>query len=199
MPAQIGDARQQLPGQVGPGAAIVDHAVGALGPGTVREEVLGGEPVQVASGVQDHLRQHHQSVGAHLTSYAQRVGVALHPLEQLRTQQLPRPLEQARGVSAVQTAWPTSDTPQDSNGFRDAVQAAADQVGAVARGAGRRVTSGEPLPIEVFEDHRHDRVGFTVAVRHPAGIGMEAQYGLLKRATEAIGPEVTGLDAGQES
>ncbi|XVV05331.1 hypothetical protein ACQPW3_08045 [Actinosynnema sp. CA-248983] len=87
----------------------------------------------------------------------------------------------------------------NSDSFRDAVQATAEQVGAVARGAGRRVTSGEPLPIEVFEDPRLDRVGFTVAVRHPAGVGMEARYGLLKRATEAVGLEVTGLDAGEES
>ncbi|WP_433268164.1 hypothetical protein ACQPZF_03530 [Actinosynnema sp. CS-041913] len=87
----------------------------------------------------------------------------------------------------------------NSSGFRDAVQAAAEQVGATARGAGHRVTSGEPLPVEVFADPNHDRTGFTVAVRHPAGIGMEARYGLLKRAAEAAGLEVTGLDAGEES
>ena len=51
----------------------------------------------------------------------------------------------------------------------------------------------------MFEDPRHDRVGVTVAVRHPAGIGMEARYGLLKRAAEATGLEVTGLDVGDES
>ncbi|MFT7836921.1 hypothetical protein Q5530_12295 [Saccharothrix sp. BKS2] len=82
----------------------------------------------------------------------------------------------------------------NSPGFRDAVQAAADQVGAAARGAGHRVTSGEPLTIEVFDDPRRDRVGVTVAVRHPAGVGMEARYGLLKRAAEASGLEVDGLD-----
>jgi hypothetical protein len=87
----------------------------------------------------------------------------------------------------------------NSDGFRDAVQAAADQVGAVARGAGHRVTSGEPLPVEVFDDPRHDRAGVTVAVRHPAGVGMEARYGLLKRAAEATGLEVDGLDADGQS
>jgi hypothetical protein len=87
----------------------------------------------------------------------------------------------------------------NSEEFRDAVQAAAEQVGAAARGAGHRVTSGEPLPVEVFDDPRHDRVGVTVAVRHPAGVGMEARYGLLKRAAEAAGLEVDGLDAGEES
>lgn len=82
----------------------------------------------------------------------------------------------------------------NSDGFRDAVQAAAGQVGAVARSAGHRVTSGVPLPVEVFDDPRHDRVGVTVTVRHPAGVGMEARYGLLKRAAEAAGLEVDGLD-----
>ncbi|GAA1306031.1 hypothetical protein [Saccharothrix xinjiangensis] len=83
----------------------------------------------------------------------------------------------------------------NSDGFQDAVQAAADQVGAVARGAGHRATSGEPLPVEVFDDPRHDRVGVTVAVHHPAGVGIEARYGLLKRAAEATGLEVDGLDS----
>ncbi|MFE9747558.1 hypothetical protein ACFYOT_21865 [Saccharothrix saharensis] len=86
----------------------------------------------------------------------------------------------------------------NSEGFRGAVQAAADQVGAVARGVGHRVTSGEPLPVEVFDDPRDDRVGVTVAVRHPAGVGMEARYGLLKRSAEAAGLEVNGLDTGEE-
>ncbi|TQM83231.1 hypothetical protein FHX81_5649 [Saccharothrix saharensis] len=86
----------------------------------------------------------------------------------------------------------------NSDGFRDVVQAAADQVGTAARGAGHRVTSGEPLPVEVFDDPRRDRVGVTVAVRHPAGVGMEARYGLLKRAAEAAGLEVDGLDADRQ-
>jgi hypothetical protein len=83
--------------------------------------------------------------------------------------------------------------------FRDAVQAAADQVAAAARGAGHRVTNGEALPVEVFDDPNHDRVGVTVAVRHPAGVGMEARHGVLKRAAEVAGLEVSGLDAGDES
>lgn len=83
--------------------------------------------------------------------------------------------------------------------FHDAVRAAAEQAGATARGADHRVTSGEPLPVEVLDDPRHDRVGVTVAVRHPAGVGMEARYGLLKRAAEANGLTVNGLDAGRES
>jgi hypothetical protein len=87
----------------------------------------------------------------------------------------------------------------NSDEFANAVRVAAEQVGATARGAGRRVTSGEPLPVEVYDDPNHDRAATTVAVRHPAGVGMEARYGLLKRAAEATGLEVTGLDAGEES
>lgn len=80
-----------------------------------------------------------------------------------------------------------------------AVRVAAEQVAATARGAGRRVASGKPLPVEVFDDPNHDRPGTTVAVRHPAGVGMEARYGLLKKAAEAAGLEVTGLEEGEES
>jgi hypothetical protein len=83
--------------------------------------------------------------------------------------------------------------------FRDAVHAAADEVAAAARGTGHRVTNGDPLPVEVFDDPNHDRVGVTVAVRHPAGVGMEARHGVLKRAAEVAGLEVRGLDAGEES
>ncbi|WNV86570.1 hypothetical protein [Umezawaea sp. Da 62-37] len=82
-----------------------------------------------------------------------------------------------------------------SEGFRDAVQAVAEEIGATARGAGHRVTNGDPLPVDVFADPNHDRAGFTVAVRHPAGIGMEARHGVLKRAAEAAGLTVSGLEA----
>ncbi|GAA2658082.1 MULTISPECIES: hypothetical protein [Actinosynnema] len=85
-----------------------------------------------------------------------------------------------------------------STGFATAVHEVVEQVAATARGAARRVTSGESLPVEVFDDPGRDRVGTTVAVPHPAGMGMEARYGLLKRSAEAAGLEVAGLESGGE-
>ncbi|KJK50470.1 hypothetical protein UK23_10490 [Lentzea aerocolonigenes] len=74
------------------------------------------------------------------------------------------------------------------------IQAAAEQIATGARSQGHRVTSGELLPIEVLEDPGPDRVGFTVAVKHPAGMGMEAKHGVLTRAAEAVGLDVHGID-----
>ncbi|SDC25740.1 hypothetical protein [Actinokineospora iranica] len=74
-----------------------------------------------------------------------------------------------------------------------AVRALGEQVGAAARAQGHTVTSGEPLPIEVFDDPRQDRAGTTVAVRHPAGVGMEAHHGVLRRAAGTVGLDVEGL------
>lgn len=78
--------------------------------------------------------------------------------------------------------------------FAEAVQDAAELVAETARAQGHRVTSGEPLPVDVFEDPGRDRVGFTVAIRHPAGVGMEAHHGVLKRAAHAAGLDVHGLE-----
>ncbi|SES49070.1 hypothetical protein [Actinokineospora terrae] len=75
-----------------------------------------------------------------------------------------------------------------------AVRALAEQVAAAARAQGHLVTSGKPLPVEVVDDPNQDRAGATVAVRHPAGIGMEAHHGVLKRAAESVGLHVEGLD-----
>ncbi|WP_206794011.1 hypothetical protein [Amycolatopsis sp. MtRt-6] len=75
-----------------------------------------------------------------------------------------------------------------------AVQAAAEQVADAARGRGLRVESGEPLPVEVFDDPGPSRVGVTVAIRHPSGVGMEAHHGVLKRAAGETGLSVGGLD-----
>ncbi|WP_035305518.1 hypothetical protein [Actinokineospora inagensis] len=74
-----------------------------------------------------------------------------------------------------------------------AVHAAATQVADAARAQGHIVTSGAALPVEVFDDPARDRTATTVAVRHPAGIGMEAHHGLLKRAATAAGLDVEGL------
>jgi hypothetical protein len=76
----------------------------------------------------------------------------------------------------------------------EAVHQAAEKVAEAARAQGRRVASGEPLPVEVITDPGTDRAGTSVAVRHPAGVGMEARHGALKRAADAVGLEVHGLD-----
>ena len=76
------------------------------------------------------------------------------------------------------------------------MRAAAQRVADTASAQGHRVTSGEALPVDVITEAATDRTSATVAIRHPAGVGMEARYGLLKRAAEANGFEVTGLDPG---
>ena len=74
------------------------------------------------------------------------------------------------------------------------VKELAEQVATNARSQGHRVTSGDLLPVEVLDDPAPDRVGFSVAVQHPAGMGMEAKHGVLTRAAEALGLDVSGLD-----
>jgi hypothetical protein len=74
------------------------------------------------------------------------------------------------------------------------VQEAAEQVAEAARGRGLRVENGDALPVEVFDDPSPSRGGVTVAVRHPAGVGMEAHHGVLKRAATDTGLTVGGLD-----
>jgi hypothetical protein len=76
----------------------------------------------------------------------------------------------------------------------EAVRDAADQVADAARAQSHRVTSGEPLPVEVHDDPDADRAATSVAVRHPSGVGMEARHGVLKRAAAASGLDVEGLD-----
>jgi hypothetical protein len=77
--------------------------------------------------------------------------------------------------------------------FHDVIQQAAEQVAAHARARGLRLRNHEPVPIEVFDDPARTRVGVTVAIRHPAGAGMEARHGLLSRAAHAVGLEVIGF------
>lgn len=81
-----------------------------------------------------------------------------------------------------------------SSEFTSLVQQAAEQVAEAARAQDHRVTSGEPLPVDVVDDPGRDRAGFTVAIRHPAGIGMEAHHGVLKRAAHEAGLDVHGLE-----
>jgi glycerate kinase len=91
----------------------------------------------------------------------------------------------------------------DSDGAREllnspevaaAIRAAAHQVAEAARAQGRRVTDGEPLPVDVIIEEPTGRVSATVTIAHASGVGMEATHGVLKRAAEAAGFEVTGLD-----
>lgn len=79
------------------------------------------------------------------------------------------------------------------------IKALAEQVAANARSQGHRVTSDELLPVEVLDDPAPDRVGFTVAVQHPAGMGMEAKHGVLTRAAEALGLDVHGIDTHRDT
>jgi hypothetical protein len=81
-----------------------------------------------------------------------------------------------------------------SAGVADAVRGAAEQVADTARWQGHQVTSGQPLPVEAYDDPDEDRAGTSVAVRHPSGVGMEARHGVLKRAAAATGLDVEGLD-----
>lgn len=74
------------------------------------------------------------------------------------------------------------------------MRAAAQRVADTARAQGHRVTGGASLPVKVITEPATDRASATVAIPHPAGVGMEARYGLLKRAAEANGFKVTGLD-----
>ncbi|WP_328604775.1 hypothetical protein OG943_32735 [Amycolatopsis sp. NBC_00345] len=76
------------------------------------------------------------------------------------------------------------------------MRAAAQRVADTASAQGHRVTGGAALPVEVITEPATDRVSATVAIPHPAGVGMEARHGLLKRAAEANGFEVTGLEPG---
>jgi hypothetical protein len=78
--------------------------------------------------------------------------------------------------------------------LRTVVREAAGQVADAARERGLRVANGDQLPVEVFDDPSPSRVGVTVAVRHPAGVGMEAHHGVLKRAAADTGLTVGGLD-----
>ncbi|MFD8494265.1 hypothetical protein [Amycolatopsis sp. NPDC059657] len=81
-----------------------------------------------------------------------------------------------------------------SPAFHAAIQAAAEVVADAARGRGLHVENGEALPVEVFDDPSPSRAGVTVAIRHPAGVGMEARHGVLKRAATDARLSVGGLD-----
>lgn len=74
------------------------------------------------------------------------------------------------------------------------VEGKAQEVANVVRSRGYRVRDGRPLPVEVITEDPTDRAAVTVAITHPAGVGMEARHGVLRRAAEAAGLVVSGLD-----
>jgi hypothetical protein len=81
-----------------------------------------------------------------------------------------------------------------SDGFRDAARQAAEEVADQVRARDLRTHDGTPLPVEVREESDTDRAAVSVAVPHPAGVGMEARHGVLRRAAEAVGLDPLGLD-----
>jgi hypothetical protein len=77
---------------------------------------------------------------------------------------------------------------------RALLEAKAEEVAATARARGLRVRDGQPLPVEVIPEAPTDRAAVSVAIPHAAGVGMEARHGVLRRAAEAAGLDVSGLD-----
>lgn len=75
-----------------------------------------------------------------------------------------------------------------------AVDKLAEQVADNARSQGRKVASGEDLPVEVTS-YTTDRASASVTLAHPAGIAMQAKYGVLTRAAAEAGLEVKGGNA----
>lgn len=87
----------------------------------------------------------------------------------------------------------------DHKGLREVLRSAAmlheiadvtEAVAENARAQGHSVTFGEALPVEasvILTDRAHGQVTIT----HPAGIGMQAKYGVLTKAAAAAGLDVT--------
>jgi ribosomal protein S10 len=71
------------------------------------------------------------------------------------------------------------------------VRDVAEQIADNARRQGHRVENGDALPVEV-ESYTTDRAAAAVRLAHPAGIGMQAKYGVLTKATGDAGLEVRG-------
>ncbi len=76
-----------------------------------------------------------------------------------------------------------------------ALESVAEEIATLARARHLRTRDGRPLPIAVIRESPTDRGAVTVAVTHPAGVGMEARHGVLRQAAQAAGLTVSGLDA----
>ncbi|WP_045312212.1 hypothetical protein [Lentzea aerocolonigenes] len=80
-----------------------------------------------------------------------------------------------------------------SEQVRELLREAAHEVAAEVRAQGHTVEDGSPLPVEVREETDTDRAAVSVAIPHPAGVGMEAKHGVLKRAAASIGLRAKGF------
>jgi hypothetical protein len=88
----------------------------------------------------------------------------------------------------------------DSRGIREVMKSAemaaevrdvAEQIADNALSQGHRVSSGEALPVKV-DTYTTDRAAASVTLNHPAGMGMQAKYGVLTKAAGDAGLEVRG-------
>ncbi|MEV6609902.1 hypothetical protein [Kutzneria sp. NPDC051319] len=77
---------------------------------------------------------------------------------------------------------------------RAQLDAVAEEMVALIRARGLRTRDGRPLPVEIIAEDSTDRAAVTVAIPHPAGVGMEARHGVLRQAAQAAGLTVIGLD-----
>ena len=80
-----------------------------------------------------------------------------------------------------------------SDDIRALVREAALDVVLEVEAQGHTVDDGSLLPVEVRDEADTDRAAVSVAVPHAAGVGMEARYGLLRRAAARIGLQAKGF------
>lgn len=73
--------------------------------------------------------------------------------------------------------------------IRENVERLAEQVAANVRSQAHHVASGDELPVDVSM-YTTDRPHAVVVIAHPAGVGMQAKYGVLTKAAAAAGLEV---------
>jgi hypothetical protein len=73
--------------------------------------------------------------------------------------------------------------------MRGTVSGAAERIAANVRAQGRTTSDGDLLPVEV-SDYTTDRAASSVTISHPAGLPMQAKYGVLTQAAAAAGLEV---------
>ncbi|WP_157529315.1 hypothetical protein [Nocardia sp. NRRL S-836] len=71
----------------------------------------------------------------------------------------------------------------------------AQEVALEVEAQGHTVEDGSLLPVEVRDEADTDRAAVSVAIPHAAGVGMEARYGLLKRAAARLSLRAKGFSA----
>jgi hypothetical protein len=80
-----------------------------------------------------------------------------------------------------------------SEQVRELLRDAAREVAFEVEARGHTVEDGSLLPVEVRDEADTDSAAVSVAIPHAAGVGMEARYGLLKRAAASIGLRAKGF------